>query len=164
MTKRQTRLVIISVIVIAVLITVIFFRRREKYKPGDTMFFKSKLPTSEEATFIQPGDIENGKKYSTPNGEYYFLFRDDGELLWAKKNDEILWSLNTTGAGKDAKARFLANGNICVMGGAISECSNSENPDVPEGQHLLILRNDGYLYIDYGLGDVAETRQFYPFD
>jgi hypothetical protein len=164
MAKRQKQFMIIALIVIILLIIFMVFRKNETYEPGDTKFFKSEIPSPEEATFIQPGDIENGKKYSTPNGEYYFLFRDDGELLWAKKNGEILWSLNTMGAGKDAKARFLTNGNICVMGGAISECSNSENSEVPKGQHLLILKNDGYLYIDHGLGDVSETRQFYPFD
>lgn len=164
MARRQKKLMIVAAIVIVLLVIFMSFRKSERYKPGDTKFFKSDLPTPEEATFIQPGDIEKGKKYSTPNGEYYFILRQDGELVWAKEGGEALWSLGTEGAGENAAVRFLKNGKICVTGTNISKCTTSENKDVPSGQHLLILRNDGYLYMDRGLGDKSENYQFYPSD
>lgn len=163
MARRQKKLMIVAAIVIVLLVIFMSFRKSERYKPGDTKFFKSDLPTPEEATFIQLGDIEKGKKYSTPNGEYYFMLRQDGELVWAKEGGEVLWFLGTEGAGENAAARFLKNGKICVTGTNISKCTTSENKDVPSGQHLLILRNDGYLYMDRGLGDKLENYQFYPY-
>jgi hypothetical protein len=163
MAKRQKQLMIVAVIVIVLLVIFMSFRKSERYKPGDTKFFKSDLPTPEEATFIQPGDIEKGKKYSTPNGEYYFMLRQDGELVWAKEGGEVLWFLGTEGSGENATARFLKNGDICVAGTKISKCADSGKKDVPEGQHLLILKNDGRMYIDTGRGR-PETHQFYPYD
>lgn len=163
MARRQKKLMIVAAIVIVLLVIFMSFRKSERYKPGDTKFLKSDLPTPEEATFIQSGDIEKGKKYSTPNGEYYFILRQDGELVWAKEGGEVLWFLGTEGAGENAAARFLKNGKICVTGTNISKCTTSENKDVPSGQHLLILRNDGYLYMDRGLGDKSENYQFYPY-
>ena len=164
MAKRQRQFIIVASIVIVLLLIFMTCRKSETYKPGDTKFFESEIPTPEEATIIQPGDIEKGKKYSTPNGEYYFMLRQDGELVWAKEGGEVLWYLGTEGAGDNATARFLKNGNICVTATKFSKCTTSENKNVPSGQHILILRNDGYLYIDHGLGDVSETRQFYPSD
>ena len=163
MAKRQRQFIIVASIMIVLLLVFMTFRKSETYKPGDTKFFESEIPTPEEATIIQPGDIEKGKKYSTPNGEYYFMLRQDGELVWAKEGGEVLWFLGTEGAGENAAARFLKNGKICVTGTNISKCTTSENKDVPSGQHLLILRNDGYLYMDRGLGDKLENYQFYPY-
>lgn len=161
MARRRNNILITSVIIVIVLLLVWIIRRSEKYTPGDTKFFESTLPSTEEATIIQPGDIEKGKKYNTPNGEYYFMFREDGELVWANKNDEILWFLGTKGAGDNATARFLGTGQICVTGTKMSLCTNSENTKVPSGQHLLILRNTGNLYMDHGAG-MRESYIFYP--
>lgn len=161
MAKRRNNILIVSVIIIVVLLLVWFARRGEKYTPGETKFFKSSLPGTEEATIIQPGDIEKSKKYNTPNGEYYFMLREDGELVWANKSGEVLWSLNTKGAGDNAAARFLNDGKICVTGTKLSMCTNSENTKVPEGQHLLILRNNGEFYVDNGTGE-DNYYTFYP--
>ena len=155
------RYIIIATIAIVLLLIFMYFRKSETYKPGDTKFFDSEIPTPEEATFIQPGDIEKGKKYSTPNDEYYFMLRQDGELVWAKNDGELLWSLGTAGAGENAAARFFKDGKICVTGTNISKCTSSENTEVPEGRHLLILKNDGRMYLDSG-GGTRETYNFYP--
>jgi len=162
MAKRQRQFIIVASIVIVLLLIFMTFRKSETYKPGDTKFFESEIPSPEEATFIEPGDIEKGRKYSTPNGEYYFMLRQDGELVWAKEGGEVLWFLGTEGAGDNAAARFLKNGKICVTATKISKCTTSENKHVPSGQHLLILRNDGTMYIDSGRG-YPETYQFYPY-
>ena len=164
MAKRQRQFIIVASIMIVLLLVFMTFRKSETYKPGDTKFFESEIPTPEEATIIQPGDIEKGKKYSTPNGEYYFMLRQDGELVWAKEGGEVLWYLGSEGAGDNATARFLKNGNICVTGTHISKCADSANMEVPEGQRLLILKNDGRIYVEVGLGRREETHQFYPYD
>lgn len=161
MAKRRNNILIVSVVIIVVLLLVWFTRRGEKYTPGDTKFFESTLPGTEEATIIQPGDIEKGKKYNTPNGEYYFMLREDGELVWANKSGEVLWFLGTEGAGDNASARFLNDGKICVTGTKMSLCTNSENTEVPSGQHLLILKNTGNLYMDHGAG-TRKSYIFYP--
>lgn len=163
MAKRQRQFIIVASIVIVLLLIFMTFRKSETYKPGDTKFFESEIPTPEEATIIQPGDIEKGKKYSTPNGEYYFMLRQDGELVWAKEGGEVLWYLGSEGAGDNATARFLKNGNICVTGTYISKCTDSANMEVPEGQRLLILKNDGRIYVEVGLGRREKTHQFYPY-
>ena len=163
MAKRQRQFIIVASIVIVLLLIFMTFRKSETYKPGDTKFFESEIPTPEEATIIQPGDIEKGKKYSTPNGEYYFMLRQDGELVWAKEGGEVLWYLGSEGAGDNATARFLKNGNICVTGTYISKCADSANMEVPEGQRLLILKNDGRIYVEVGLGRREKTHQFYPY-
>jgi len=162
MARHQKQFIIIAMIVIVILFIFMISRKSETYKPGDTKFFESEIPSPEEATFIEPGDIEKGRKYSTPNGEYYFMLRQDGELVWAKEGGEVLWFLGTEGAGENVAARFLKNGKICVTATKISKCTTSENKNVPSGQHLLILRNDGTMYIDTGRG-YPENYQFYPY-
>lgn len=161
MAKRRNNVLIASVVVIIILLFVWFLRRGENYTPGDAKFFKSDLPPPSEATIIQIGDIEKGKKYATPNGEYYLLFRADGELLFADKTDKVRWSFGTKDAGEDATAKFLKNGQICVAGSKLSRCSESDDPEVPEGQFLLVLRNNGELYIDSGTG-LSGQYNFYP--
>lgn len=153
MAKRRIHPLIPIVILIIVLLFVAWsFKRGEKYTPGDTKFYESELPSATDAIIIEPGLFEKNKKYSTPNGEYYLLFRDDGNLIWADKNNEVKWNFGTEGAGEDATARFLKNGQICVAGKILSKCSESTNPAVPEGQYLLVLKNNGELYIDSGAG------------
>ena len=161
MNKRQRMYMKIALVVITVLLIVMLFRKGEKYTPGDTTFFESEIPGPEEATTIQPGELEKGKKYSTPNGEYYLMLRQDGELVWARESGELLWFLTSEGAGDNAKARFMKDGNICVIGTNKTMCTESANTDVPEGQHLIILTNEGRFYIDRGLG-TRRRHLFYP--
>jgi len=161
MAKRQKMYMIIALVVIAIILIVMLFRKGEKYTPGDTTFFESEIPGPEEATIIQPGELEKGKKYSTPNGEYYLMLRQDGELVWAKEDGELLWFLTSEGAGDNAKARFMKDGNICVIGTNLTMCTETANTDVPEGQHLIILTNEGRFYIDRGLG-TRRRHLFYP--
>lgn len=157
--RRNNILMIVAIIVSAIVVGFLLMKRGEKYTPGDTTFHDSEIPAN--ATIIQPGEIEKSKKYETPDGEYHLMFRQDGELVWANKDGEILWFLGSENAGDNAKARFLKDGNICVVGTNNTVCSNSKNTDVPEGQHLLILTNDGQLYIDSGKGK-TENFIFYP--
>jgi len=161
MTKRQRMYMNIALVVIAIVLVVMLFRKGEKYTPGDTTFFESEIPGPEEATIIQPGELEKGKKYSTPNGEYYLMLRQDGELVWSRDNGELLWFLGSEGAGDNAKARFMKDGNICVIGTNLTMCTESANTEVPEGQHLIILTNSGRFYVDSG-GGSREVTNFYP--
>lgn len=160
MAKRRNNILVVVAIIVSILIVgFLLMKRGEKYTPGDTTFHDSQIP--ENATVIQPGEIEKGKRYETPNGEYHLMFRQDGELVWANKDGEILWFLDSEGAGDNAEARFLKDGNICVVGTNKTVCSGSKNTDVPEGQHLLVLTNVGKLYIDSGEGEM-ERFNFYP--
>lgn len=157
--RRNNILMVTAIIVIALILVVWLMRRGEKYTPGDTKFFDSDIPT--DATIIQPGELVKGKKYETPNGRYHLLFQDDGNLVWVEDGKGTIWSLESGGAGSNAKARLLSDGNLCVIGKEKTVCGNSDNTEVPKGRHLLILKNDGRLYLDSG-GGSRETYNFYP--
>lgn len=159
MAKRRNNILLITGSVIVLALIIWLMTRGEKYTPGDTKFFDSEIPT--DATIIQPGELTKGKKYETPNGKYYLLFENGGNLVWVENGKETLWSLESGGAGSDAKARLLSDGNLCVIGKEQTICGNSDNTEVPKGRHLLILKNDGRLYLDSG-GGTRETYNFYP--
>lgn len=157
--RRNNILMIVAIIVSVIVVGFMLMKRGEKYTPGDTMFHDSEIPAN--ATVIQPSEIEKGKRYETPNGEYHLMFRQDGELVWANRDGEILWFLVSEGAGDNAKARFLKDGNICVVGTNKTVCSESKYTGVPDGQHLIIITDDGQFYIDRGLGR-RRRHIFYP--
>ena len=75
--------------------------------------------------FIVPGSVfplagefslVQGRKYPSPNGSYYLIFRDDGNVVVYTIDDEIVWGLNdvTDKYGSIAKVVQQADGNFAA--------------------------------------------------
>ena len=110
-------------------------------------FHSSTLPT--DATIVEPGEITDVIK--SPNNAYSLVLQGDDNLCvnsataakWCLMSQDIV----------NGRAYFQTDGNICVYGdnnGA--KCTMSHNSDVPTGQHRLVLKNDGTMYVDHGTG------------
>ena len=114
---------------------------------GSLTFHSSTLPS--DATIVEPGEITDVIK--SPNNAYTLVLQGDDNLCvnsataakWCLMSQDIV----------NGRAYFQRDGNICVYGdnnGA--KCTMSHNSDVPRGQHRLVLKNDGTVYVDHGTG------------
>jgi hypothetical protein len=114
---------------------------------GSLTFHSSTLPA--DATIFEPGEITSAIK--SPNNEYSLVLQGDDNLCvngptaakWCLMSQDIV----------NGRAHFQNDGNLCVYGdnnGA--KCAMSHDSDVPEGQHRLVLKNDGTMYVDHGTG------------
>jgi hypothetical protein len=115
--------------------------------PSGVTFHSSTLPT--DATIVEPGEITDVIK--SPNNEYSLVFQGDDNLCvngptapkWCLMSQDIV----------NGRAHFQTDGNLCVYGDNNGvKCTMSYNSDVPSGQHRLVLKNDGTMYVDHGTG------------
>ncbi|QIG59920.1 hypothetical protein [Dishui Lake phycodnavirus 4] len=114
-------------------------------------------PIPSGSSVIRPGEIIPNKEYSTPNGKYYLLFRDNKELVWMEKGKKKpLWRIGANNLGDDTvKASFENNGSLCLRGSKRTLCEAATERGV------LVLRNTGHLYIESG-ENIEEPFHFYP--
>ena len=86
--------------------------------------FSDSEPSAAEQ-FIVPGSVfplagefslVQGRKYPSPNGSFYLIFRDDGNVVIYTIDDEIVWGLNevTSKYGSIAKVVQQADGNFAA--------------------------------------------------
>ena len=114
---------------------------------GSLTFHSSTLPT--DATIVEPGEITDVIK--SPNNQYSLVLQGDDNLC-VRGPTEAKWCLMSQDL-VNGRAHFQGDGNLCVYGdnnGA--KCTMSHDSGVPSGQHRLVLKNDGTMYVDHGTG------------
>jgi len=115
--------------------------------PASVTFHGSTLPT--DATIVEPGEITDVIK--SPNNEYSLVLQSDDNLC-VNSPTAAKWCLMSQDL-VNGRAFFQDDGNLCVYGdNNAGKCTMSHNSDVPEGQHRLVLKNDGTMYVDHGTG------------
>jgi hypothetical protein len=124
--------------------------------PSGTTFGSSTLPTATEATIVEPGyEWVIGQEIKPPNDSYSMILQGDNNLCINEPGGAKGCLMSHT-VGGTAKAYFQGDGNICVRNQANtndSKCYMSHDNDVPQGQHRLVLHNDGKVYVDHGTGE-----------
>ena len=113
---------------------------------GSLTFHSSTLPT--DATIVEPGEITSVIK--SPNNEYSLVLQGDDNLC-VRGPTEAKWCLMSQDL-VNGRAHFQGDGNLCVYGDNGSMCTASHDLDVPSGQHRLVLKNNGTMYVDHGTG------------
>ena len=130
--------------------------RRSPGPSGRTTFGSSTLPTATEATIVEPGyEWVIGQEIKPPNDSYSMILQDDNNLCINGAGGAKGCLMSHT-VGGTAKVYFQDDGNICVRNQANmndAKCYMSHNNDVPDGQHRLVLHNDGKVYVDHGTGE-----------
>ena len=119
--------------------------RSPSQSPSGTKFIQSYLPTG--ATIFEPGQITS---VASPNGQYNLDFQGDDNLC-LNSPAGAKWCLMSQDVS-NGTAYFQTDGNICVNGTGGPVCAMSQDLNVPDGQHRLVLKNDGTLYVDHGTG------------
>ena len=125
--------------------------------PSSTTFGTSTLPAAADATIVEPGfEWSHGTKIEPPNKSYNMVLQGDNNLC-INEPGKARGCLMSQNVGGTAKAFFQGDGNICVRNQANmagdAKCYMSYNNDVPDGQHRLVLHNDGKVYVDHGTGE-----------
>ena len=113
---------------------------------GSLTFHSSTLPT--DATIFEPGEITSVIK--SPNNQYSLVLQGDDNLC-VRGPTEAKWCLMSQDL-VNGRAHFQGDGNLCVYGDNGSMCTASHDLDVPSGQHRLVLKNNGTMYVDHGTG------------
>jgi len=124
--------------------------------PSSTTFGTSTLPPTTDATIVPTGyEWVIDKPLEPPNKSYSMILQGDNNLC-INKPGEPLGCLMSQNVGGTAKAYFQGDGNICVRNQTNmndAKCYMSHSNDVPDGQHRLVLHNDGKVYVDHGTGE-----------
>ena len=125
--------------------------------PSSTTFGTSTLPAAADATIVEPGfEWSHGTKIEPPNKSYNMVLQGDNNLC-INEPGKPRGCLMSHQVGGTAKAFFQGDGNICVRNQANmagdAKCYMSYSNDVPDGQHRLVLHNDGKVYVDHGTGE-----------
>ncbi|CAD7815659.1 hypothetical protein CHRY9390_03012 [Chryseobacterium aquaeductus] len=88
-------------------------------------------------------NIEQNRKYWSGNNRYYLIFQGDGNLVVYNKNNDPMWSSNTS--GRATRAVFQDDGNLVVYGQresvVYSTKTNGKRAD------RLTMQDDGNLVI-----------------
>ena len=88
--------------------------------------------------------LEREKKYYSPNGEYYAVFQEDGNLVVYYKNGKAKWHSQTYHKGVQS-CILEANGNLVIYGDNKEKLWNSESEGM--GNARLFVSNAGKLCI-----------------
>jgi len=123
---------------------------------GDEIIFHaSTLPSSTVATFLDPQELVKGTHYYSADRSYYLVFQGDNNLCINQSDPSVArWCLMSNRDG-DATAHIQGDGNVCVYsqpGYTAGRCTMSHDSNVPNGQHKLVMHNNGNVYMDHGTG------------
>ena len=129
------------------------------------MFGESTLPDAADATIVEPGfEWSHGTLIEPPNKSYNMVLQGDNNMC-INEPGAARACLMSNGVGGTAKAFFQGDGNICVRNIANmndAKCYMSHNNDVPDGQHRLVLHNNGDVYVDHGTGVAGRFVLYTP--
>ena len=129
------------------------------------MFGESTLPDAADATIVEPGfEWSHGTEIEPPNKSYNMVLQGDNNMC-INEPGAARACLMSNGVGGTAKAFFQGDGNICVRNIANmndAKCYMSHNNDVPDGQHRLVLHNNGDVYVDHGTGVAGRFVLYSP--
>ena len=130
-----------------------------------TTFVGSTLPDAADATIVEPGfEWSRGTVIEPPNKSYNMVLQGDNNMC-INEPGKARACLMSNGVGGTAKAFFQGDGNICVRNianGNDAKCYMSHNNDVPDGQHRLVLHNNGDVYVDHGTGVAGRFVLYTP--
>lgn len=130
--------------------------------PVGTPFHASTLPPTSEATIIDVGEFGWGQTYNVPASQgdsapWYLQLQTDGNIVWVRRGTGTQWSLGSHTTMPATKGYLQGDGNICAYGNGGSKCTMSHDPNVPSGQHKLVLKTNGEMYIDHGTGVASRS-------
>ena len=127
--------------------------------PTGTTFINSALPSTTEATIISPGELGWGQTYNVPESQgdsapWYLQLQTDGNLVWVKRGTGTQWHLASHTTMPGTKAYLQGDGNLCAYGSDLARvrCAMSHDSSAPAGQHRLVLKSNGEMYVDHGTG------------
>ena len=123
-------------------------------------FADSILPEPTDATILNSGSsLARGELWEPPNKSYNMVLQGDNNLC-INEPGKARACLMSHQVGGTATATFQGDGNMCVNG-STTKCHMSHDSNVPDGQHRLILHNNGDVYVDHGTG---ESNRFMIYD
>lgn len=130
--------------------------------PSGTTFHRSTLPPADQATILDPGQLIWGKNYYVPesmgsSAPWYLQLQTDGNVVWVKRGAGTQWSLASHTTMPGTNAYLQGDGNLCAYGNGGTACTLSHDPNVPAGQHKLVLKSNGELYVDHGTGESGRS-------
>lgn len=112
-------------------------QRRALQAPQKTIVAKDKL--------LPNASLTKGGRITSSNGEYYFLFQNDGNVALYNKANQAIWSPNIAGRG-GTKATMQSDGNFVIynaQNGAIWSTQSVGHPGA-----FLIIQPDGNLVVN----------------
>ena len=97
---------------------------------------------------LQPGD-----KLVSPNGDYYLIYQEDGNLVLYDNQKHVFWASNSNNTGKPGEALMEKNGNFVVYNADGDPVWASETDK--NGSTCLVQLNDdaGFEIIKKGIID-----------
>ena len=142
------------------------FIKNNNPKAKSYQFHNSVLP-SEGATIIDVGELGWGQTYNVPeiHGDqalWYLQLQTDGNLVWVKRGTGTQWHIGSHTTMPNTKVYLQGDGNVCAYGDGGTKCTMSHDPDVPSGQHKLVLKSNGEMYVDHGNGRAARNYIYQP--
>ncbi len=94
---------------------------------------------------ISNGSLTIGKEYNSLNGNYFFVFQSDGNLVVYLRDIRAIWNSKTNGQGAD-KCIMQQDGNLVIYTGT-NVLWSTGTADYTHKDTKLVIQNDGNLVL-----------------